>query len=169
MKPDFLIVFVAALIPLVLGFLWYNPKTFGNAWMKAAGVTPESAKGANMPLMLGLTYLFSVFIAFTMNFVTIHQWGLMSLLADNPDVGVPGTAAANELKGLLDLYGGKFRTFGHGALHGTITGIFFALPIITINALFERKGFKYIAINAGYWIVAMLLMGGVVCRYSHIY
>lgn len=169
MNIDFPIVLAAALIPLILGFLWYNPKTFGNAWMKAAGITPESKKGANMALVFGLTYLFSVFLAFTMNFVTIHQWGLMSLLADNPDVGVPGTATANELKDLLDKFGGKFRTFGHGALHGTITGIFFALPILSINALFERKGFKYVAINAGFWIVCCLLMGGIVCRYSHVY
>jgi hypothetical protein len=29
----------AALIPTVIGFLWYNPKVFGNAWMAAADMT----------------------------------------------------------------------------------------------------------------------------------
>ena len=44
-------------------------------------------------------------------------------------------------------YGDAFRTFKHGALHGTIAGIFIALPIIGTNALFERKSAKYIFIN----------------------
>jgi len=41
-----------------------------------------------------------------------------------------------------------------------------ALPIVGIPALFERKGFNYIAINAGYWIVSMALMGGVLCAFT---
>ena len=49
-------------------------------------------------------------------------------------------------------YGTAHRTFGHGALHGIMSGIFVALPIIGTNALFERKGAKYILINSGYWI-----------------
>ena len=169
MNIDFPILLAAALIPLLLGFIWYHPKVFGNAWMKAAGVTPESGKGSNMALIFVLTYIFSLFIAMTLSFITVHQWGLMSLLADNPDVNTPGSATANELKALLDLYGGKFRTFKHGALHGFITGILFALPILGVNALFERKSFKYIALNTGYWILCLALMGGVICGYSHNY
>ena len=38
--------------------------------------------------------------------------------------------------------------------------------VIGINALFERKGFKYIAINAGYWILCLGLMGGVLCAFA---
>jgi hypothetical protein len=40
------------------------------------------------------------------------------------------------------------------------------LPILSINAMFERKGFKYIAINAGYWIITLGLMGGIICGFS---
>jgi hypothetical protein len=32
--------------------------------------------------------------------------------------------------------------------------------------LFERKGFRYIAINGGYWIISMALMGGIICAFS---
>ena len=39
---------VAAVSALVVGFIWYNPKVFGNAWMKAAGMTDEQVKGGNM-------------------------------------------------------------------------------------------------------------------------
>ena len=61
-KINFLVAALAALVPLVMGFIWYNPKTFGNPWMKAAEVTEEKMKGANMPLMFGLTYLISFFL-----------------------------------------------------------------------------------------------------------
>jgi Protein of unknown function (DUF1761) len=63
-------------------------------------------------------------------------------------------------------YGNEFRSFKHGALHGTIAGFMVALPIIGTGAMFEKKGFKYIAINAGYWIVTMALMGGVICAFA---
>lgn len=65
----------------------------------------------------------------------------------------------------MDKYGNNFRTFKHGAFHGTIGGFFFATPVLCINALFERKSFIYIAINAGYWIITLALMGGVICAF----
>ena len=60
-------------------------------------------------------------------------------------------------------YGGAFRTFKHGALHGTMAGVLIALPIIGTNALFDRKSAKYIFINAGYWIVTLAVMGAILC------
>lgn len=166
---DFPILLAAAVIPLLTGFIWYHPKVFGNIWMKAAGVNPEAGKGANMALVFGLTYILSIFIGMTLNFITIHQWTLLSLLADNQDLGQEGAASTVRLKELLDEFGGKFRTFGHGALHGTLAALTFITPILSINAMFERKGFKYIAVNSGYWILTFLLMGGVICQYSKVY
>ena len=52
MIPNMLVVALAALVPLVMGFLYYNPKVFGNAWMKAAGVTQEQIEKAIRPLSL---------------------------------------------------------------------------------------------------------------------
>ena len=34
------------------------------------------------------------------------------------------------------------------------------------NALFERKGFRYIAVNAGYWILTLMIMGGIICQFT---
>ncbi len=54
----------------------------------------------------------------------------------------------------------------HGAFHGALVGgLFMALPVLTTNALFEQKNFKYIAINAGYWIICLGLMGGIVAAW----
>lgn len=69
------------------------------------------------------------------------------------------------LSKINELYSTSYRTFKHGMFHGCIAGFLFATPILTINALFERKGFKYIAINAGYWIITLGLMGGIICAF----
>jgi hypothetical protein len=166
---DFKIILLSALIPLIVGFVWYHPKVFGNAWMKATGLTPESAKGANMGLVFFLTYVLSVLFALAIMGMTIHQIHFYSIMADQPNVNDPNSPAGQELANLLKLYGDRYRTFGHGAFHGFLGGLFFALPIIGINALFERRSFKYVAINVGYWCLAMLLMGGVICACTKAY
>ena len=43
---EFLFVAIAALVPLVIGFIWYGP-LFGNAWMNEMGFTKESMEGQN--------------------------------------------------------------------------------------------------------------------------
>src|SRR6185437_14036827 len=96
MQINFVAVLVAALVPMLIGFIWYNPKTFGNAWMKASDMSEEKMKGANMALIFGLTFVFSFFIAMTMNFVTIHQFGAMSAMMDmaHPDALKNATTGA---------------------------------------------------------------------------
>jgi hypothetical protein len=38
--------------------------------------------------------------------------------------------------------------------------------LIGINAVFERKGFKYIAIHTAYWMLTMAIMGGIICAFA---
>lgn len=166
MEVNFLIAALAALVPLVMGFIWYSPMLFHKAWMKENNFTEESLKGGNMPLIFGLTFVFSFLIAITLHMFTIHQWGMFSSLMGEPGF-VEGTGEAmTYFQGFMETYGGRFRTFGHGALHGAMTGVFLVLPVIATNALFERKSFKYIAINVGYWIVSLAIMGGIVCKFA---
>ena len=159
------VLLAAAVIPLLLGFIWYHPKVFGNAWMKASGMTEEKAKGANMALIFILVYVFSFLLAFAMCSMSIHQFHLYSLFYLQP-IEDPNTEAGALFKQVMDTYGSSYRTFKHGAFHGVIGGIVLALPVIAINAMFERKGFKYIAINVGYFILTFALMAGVVCAYA---
>lgn len=35
-----------------------------------------------------------------------------------------------------------------------------------INALFERRGFKYIAIHTGYWLITLAIIGGLMCQFA---
>ncbi|RIA11118.1 uncharacterized protein DUF1761 [Flavobacteriaceae bacterium MAR_2010_72] len=157
MEINFLALIVAAISALFVGFVWYNPKVFGNAWMKAAEMSEEKVKGGNMGKIFGLALLFAFLLAFQLQFLTIHQTGIFSLVGGDPSTALPSYQA------FLDDYGDSYRTFKHGAFHGVLAGILIALPIIGTNALFERKGAKYIFINSGYWIVTLGVMGAIIC------
>ncbi len=156
MTPNFLFLVIAALVPMIVGFIWYNPKVLGNIWMDAAGMTKEKIEGGNMPLIFGLSFIFALMLAFGMFLLTVHQTHVFSLLTDNEEA----------FKSFMNSYGENHRSFGHGVFHGTIDGILIALPILATNALFERKGMKYILVNAGYWIVTLALMGGILCAWA---
>ena len=166
MEINFLILALAALVPMVMGFIWYNPKVLGTAWKNASGITDEKMKGANMALIFGVSYLLSFFLAVSINFMVIHQYHLLSILIDEPGFTEVGSEVNTLFTSFLEKYGSNFRTFKHGFFHGVLAGILVALPILGTNALFERKGFKYIAINCGYWIITMALMGGIICQFA---
>ncbi len=38
---NYLAVLVAAIVGMVVGFIWYSPKVFGKMWMKLSGVNPK--------------------------------------------------------------------------------------------------------------------------------
>lgn len=163
---NWIAILVAALLPIIVGFIWYNPKVFGTAWMKAADMTEEKMQRTNMGLIIGISFVLSLLLALFMNTVVIHQTHLQSLLMSEPGFGDPNSEVGLLLQDLMTKYGDNYRTFKHGLFHGIVAGIVFALPVLGINALFERRGFKYIALNGGYWIVTLGLMGGLICAWQ---
>ncbi len=123
---------LAGVAALVIGFLWYHSKTFGNTWMRGVGMTEEKFASGNMAVRYGLTFLMalilSVFVAFF--------------------------AGGHEEKVLTRLQ--------HFAFHGAQLGGVVVMPIVVIVSLFEQLDFKTIAINVGYWIVTLAAMGAII-------
>lgn len=154
---------IAGLIPLLVGSLYYHKKLAGSAWMNVNGFKDEDLEGANMAMIFGVCYLLSVFIAFILSSFVIHQGGVFSMMY--PDILVTGSEAQVEYNALMAKYGDAQRGFLHGVVHGSMVTIFFVLPLIAINALFERRGWKYIFIHAGYWWICLMLMGGILCHF----
>lgn len=155
-------VLVATLATLLVGFVWYNPKVFGTIWMRETGMTEEDAKKGNMLKIFGFTILFSLMLSFIMPTLVIHQMGALGMIGgpSEAEKALPSYAA------FLADYGDAFRTYKHGALHGFMTGLFIALPIVGINSQFEQKSWKYIFVTAGYWIVTMTIMGAIICGWK---
>lgn len=163
MEAHWQYVFISALIPLITGFIWYDRKAFGSAWVREAGVSEEKMKSSNRIMFLVFSYLFSIFLSLALIAITIHQSHLLSILADEPGLNDPNAELSQWLKNFMDQYGQHYRTFKHGAFHGTLISILFALPVIAINALAERRGWKYIWIHQGYWTLTLAIMGGIIC------
>ncbi|WP_166920276.1 DUF1761 domain-containing protein [Flavobacterium poyangense] len=162
MEINFIALLLAAIVPLVVGFIWYHPNLFGNAWMKESNLTKEQLQTGNMLKIFGLTYLFSLMIAMILMALTIHQSGAVGMIGGPPNIN----GAKPSFAAFMADYGTAYRTFKHGALHGFMSGLFFALPIIGINSLFERKSWKYILIHTGFWLITLTIMGGIVCAYA---
>ncbi|WP_396144133.1 DUF1761 domain-containing protein [Flavobacterium sp.] len=162
MEFNFYAILVSAFSSLVVGFVWYNPKVFGTVWMNETGMTEEKAQKGNMLKIFGLTFVYSLMLAFIMSALVVHQFGALGMIG-GPDF--IATAKPSYAAFMAD-YGDNFRTFKHGALHGFMSGLFLGLPIIAINSLFEQKSWKYIAITAGYWTIIMTIMGAIICGWK---
>lgn len=161
MPTNLYIIFFVALIPMLVGSIYYHPKVMGSRWMEINGFTMESLKGANMPIIFGLAYLFSLMLSFVMPTFVIHQSAFFSLQV--PEVLEAGSKAEQAYQQYMAAYGHLHRSFTHGAILSL--SIFVALPIIGTNALFERRGASYIFIHWLYWAMSLTLMGGVICKF----
>jgi len=157
MELNFLAILVAAVVPMVLGFIWYGPMLFQNVWMREAEMTEEKMKGGNMAVIFGLSFVLSILLAFFTQFLTIHQLGALGMVGGEIETALPSYEA------FMADYGNAYRTFKHGAFHGLLAGIFIVFPILATNGMFERKSWKLTFINSGYWTVALTIMGAIVC------
>lgn len=157
MTPNVLIMFLAAIIPSIVGAIWYHPKLMGNAWMKATGVDLDAPVKKYI-----FAYLLNVLLAFALYLTVTHEAHILGIVEADLEALRSGTG-----KAFIQQYGGKFAHFGHGALHGVFGGLIgFGIPLLGQTAMFEKKGFKYVLINLGYWIISMALMGGVIAQWG---
>jgi len=141
MMDNIVPILVAALIPTIFGFLYYNPKTVGGAWIKSTGKTEqELMDGFNLPLVMGLGLLLGLFLSFGLN-------ALVELSHGSFDEAGKFT-------------GGSNYTFGHGALHGAIIFVTIALPPFLMNALYERKTWTNTIIHLVFWLLVFACSAG---------
>lgn len=162
MPSNFYMFFLTALIPLIIGSLYYSDTLFGKTWKRINGLTDGDLDDGKLFTILGLTYLLGVVASVFLSGVVIHQGNVFQMMM--PEVMESGSAAQTQFNELMAQYGHKHRSFGHGVIHGGIITFFAVLPIIGINALFERRGWKYIWLHTGYWFITLALMGGVLCK-----
>lgn len=155
-----LAIVVAAVAALAIGAAWYHPKAFGTAWMRESGMTAEKMQKGNMAVIFGVALIFSALLALLLVQFTNHQFGAVQMIGGDPSTAKPSFEA------FMADYGTAFRSAKHGALHGALFAILGALPILGTNALFERKSWKYIFINVGYWLVTLAVMGAILCGWQ---
>ncbi|MBI2448917.1 DUF1761 domain-containing protein [Candidatus Pacearchaeota archaeon] len=128
---NYLAVLVAGIVSMVLGSLWYSPVLFGNAWMRAGGLTKEmmnETKKKGMAWRYILAFIGSLLIAYVLaHFVDYTQSA----------------------------------SFTDGMLTGFWTWLGFMVPVMVGSVLWEGKTWGFYIINVLYQLVSLLIMGGI--------
>jgi hypothetical protein len=137
-QTNWLSLVISSLIPIIIGFIYYNKYLFGKAWMNSLGITEEDLKKGNKLLILGVSIIMSFLLSiFLLNF--------------NNSEGQEG----------------EFDNFAHGAWHGFFVAFVVGMPILFISGLFELKKIKNLIINVVYWIITLAIMGGILDAMNH--
>lgn len=123
-------VIVAALASVAIGAVWYGP-LFGKLWRRLLGLSLEDMKKMKLSPLMAMAG--GVITAFLMAYVLAH--GIMF-----------GNIVLN--------------TYG---VAGAVQGAFwywlgFALPLTAGSFLWEGKSVKLWVLNAGYYLVSMMVM-----------
>lgn len=166
MTPNFLVIGACAFIPFFIAYAWFHPKVFGGfTWQEVANLTDAQNAVAIKPWQLLLSILFNFFIAFGLFIVTVHSTHILGLHGgDLESVRASATTMA-----FLKEHGNNYTTFTHGISHGLILGfVTFVLPILGYAVIFERKSFKYLLVNGGFWALSMTLMACIISRWGGI-
>ena len=61
---NWIAVIAATVAGFMIGGLWYSPLLFEKPWMRAAGITEEQVKSANMPKIFGTAFAFQFVMAY---------------------------------------------------------------------------------------------------------
>ena len=137
MGINWLAVITAAVVCMVVGFLWYSPALFARSWMVASGWDPDDkAKLAEMKAgagrMYGLAFLASLLQAAMLAKVLV-------------------------VTGIWDpLYGIKM---------GVAIWLGFVMTVQLTGALFGNQKMKLFAINTGYQLVCYAAMGALLAAW----
>ena len=71
MKFNLIVLLITAVVPLIIGFIWYNPKVFGTVWMKETRINLNKLEKPN-PMIFLWCFLLSLFISVALTPIVIH-------------------------------------------------------------------------------------------------
>jgi len=135
---NWLAILVAAISTMVVGFLWYSPLLFANAWVREMGYGPnDKARMNEMKRSAGPAYagslLASIVSAFTL---------------------------------ALILHGLRAESAHFGLMVSFHVWLGFVATVQLTGALFAKQSMKLFAINTGYQLVCYLVMGAILTVWS---
>jgi hypothetical protein len=123
---------IGVVVNVILGSLWYGP-LFRKPWMEMSGITMESIN-QNKKMSVGMSYGIMMLGSIIMAYVLWHALVFASYFTKT--TGVPA-----------------------GLMVGVWNWLGFIAPATLGIVLWEGKPWKLWMINAGYYLVALCLMG----------
>ncbi len=161
-QPNWFIIPIAALVPLVLAMIWYHPSVMGKRLAKLNG---GQTIGKLSIGKVAIFYLFSFLLAYVLTLMSVHQSAIIQLFFMDPEFAKPGSQYAGFVKDFMETYGDRHRSFGHGMIHGAEAGLFFGLALLGGTAIMQNKPLKHIWIHLVFWILCCSLTAGVTCAF----
>ena len=75
-------ILLAAIVNMIIGYVWFHPRVFGALHMRLSDISPERAEQLKkrMPLMVCIGFVASMLVAYVMNYVGI-AWGVYQWVA----------------------------------------------------------------------------------------
>lgn len=135
---NYLAVLVAAVVNMVLGFLWFGP-VFGTMWMKSQGMTAEQiaeCKKKGPGKSMAGSYAIMAVGSLVMAYVLAH-----ALVFASAYTNTAGLSA--------------------GLMAGFWNWLGFVAPVTIGVVLWDNKSWKYWAITYLYYLVGLLAIGAV--------
>lgn len=137
-EVNWLAIVVAAVAAFAIGFVWHGP-LFGKTWARLVGIdiSPEAmekwkASGKTMTKSYVLTIVGSLITAYVLS----HFITMAATFFESPGVG----------RGLSTAF---------------CAWLAFVAPVSLSRVLWEGKSWKLWFINAGYYLVSLLVMGAI--------
>jgi len=120
---------------MIVGSLWFNPKTFFPVWWKGIGKSESDRPGIGGAM--GMTWALTIL-------ASLLQAVFMSLIVTAMGSMTPSGA-----------------TLISGAITGALVWLGFVAPTSLVNKLFAGHGLKIWAIEAGNHLVTFVLFGAI--------
>ncbi len=137
-EVNYVAVVVAAVVSMVVGFLWYSPMVLGKPWMKLKGYTSETLKKeqAKMAKFYAVSFVLALVTAYMLSHVMI---------------------LSQEFYGYPEMQTGLTTAF--------FIWVGFILPVQTADQIFGEKNWALLAINTGFQLVSLVLMALVIAYF----
>lgn len=135
---NYLAVFVAAIVSMVIGSIWYGP-LLGKTWMKEIGMKPQKMTDKVKKQMMNQYSLMFVG-SLVMAWVLAH-----AVIFSNTYLHMEG------------VWG--------GAMSGFFNWLGFVAPVTLSAVLFEGKSWKMWLINNGYYLITLVAMGKILAMW----
>jgi len=165
LSANFFILPIAALIPLIIGYIYYSPNVFGTRLANLTDRPIDQITGNRTPGRLILIYVFSLFWAYLLTFASVHQSAMYQLFFMAPSLADANHEYNQFITEFMSKYGERHRSFGHGMIHGAENGLVWGIGFLGITTLLQGKPLKPMWIHLGFGILCCALMAGLICEF----
>ncbi len=126
---------VAVVVNMVIGYIWYLPAFLGNEWMSLNKLTKKDTQNNRTMPMVAMLVL-AILQAYVLRHFVVYVGAFYP------------TYSATSV----------------GFLSGLWAWVGFVLPVMGASYMFSQRRKKLLAIDAGYYLVALPIMGIILAR-----